>query len=1462
MTTLDTRDGFSIELNGVKYEIDLTRYRRQTIEATRAQQDQSSESSEQTLNNQYLWKRSGEDFGYGRGQTWFDAGETSNRKRHKDSLNINVWDDRQLSLLNEVNQVVPVKNYASGPYINTPMQISNSWIFTIKGYLILVRNFRNVTSQLAAGFSVDVVNNADAIPWTFTNVMVDTGNYGTFDPVTGEWITSLVVDGDTVYATFSTTGSVWKFVGSVSGGTVVFTATEIGEFGRVYEGLRLVAGKLFAVYVASGVKYLVRMTGLPTATAGTHDVTIDTFNDEQYPRITGAIAGPDGIYWSGIPNLNADTISFPNRKSYIYRSTFDETTAEWNPLSAITSLPEGEVITALFEYAGYILIGTSKGFRLGQFTQTGGITYGPLNDLDSFVNRTFAYEHRTRSIQMGVTNFEAEGNYVWFNWASYNPKFSQVADARYFGLGRIDLGQLVDDLQPAWNSDIMAADTGGTPSNVQAFTFYQNEWIFCTDWNGVYKESDAAKSPTGYYNSGRINFGTAEQKRFARLEIKASATQSLPDKIDYRITSENASSTVNNATFGNGSTTSTMNLTNSYGEYSQIEFKFTRNGANGSPILNRWTLRALPLPERQEEIFLPIIIKDNVTHNFLTSVSLDGYAEFADLRALLQSRAIVPLVMGDESLSVIVDSIITGQDQGVKLDRWNSDESWPDGLWYVRCITIQDTAVSPVPVVPIAAATIQVGDVDTIAAGLPATVINTGTSSAAVFDFDIPEGAAGQGYGGSSTTSLSYGVGTKTLTVTETTPLRYVVGSRIRVAQAVFGDTNYFEGTITSITQTTFTSPYTYTVNFDADISTGSGSYASWKLALTGLRGLTGSTGPTGPQGPTGAVGPTGIQGFQGIQGVTGPTGPIGATGPQGLTGADSTIPGPTGPQGPTGPAGPTGAQGIQGPVGPTGAQGATGPTGPVSTTPGPTGPAGSVGTITLDDLTDVTIATPEEFQSLVYDGSGWVNKHSSLVSYARNAETTTLTTGTVVYLFGATGDHATVKRADNTSDTTSSKTVGIVGANITASNNGPIITRGYVDGINLSTGYSPGDVLWLGTGGNFTKTKPSAPNHLVFVGVAVRCTSNGIVYVATQNGYELDEIHNVSLPSPAAGDFLKYNGTLWVADDVDLGADTNGDYVAGVTGGTGVTVTGGTGEGSTPSVAIGQSVATSASPTFVAVQSTATTGIAPFTVASQTVVTNLNADLLDGQSGSYYVDLANASGTLAIASGGTNSTATPTAGGIDYGTGTAHAFTAAGTSGQILRSNGASAPTWATAYYSYSTTAPSSPTIGQTYYKTDTGELLVYYGATTGWRRPWNMPWGIIDYKTDTTVRSTTSTTPAEITSVLRSTGTYIANRYLKITAVMTMAHNASAGFIMNVVRSPASSPVTEARVAQQGYNGFSQIANSVVITSTASAVYGLYWASNTAGQSVTNYNNLSGLAAQFTIEDLGPLTNNPPTS
>jgi len=75
------------------------------------------------------------------------------------------------------------------------------------------------------------------------------------------------------------------------------------------------------------------------------------------------------------------------------------------------------------------------------------------------------------------------------------------------------------------------------------------------------------------------------------------------------------------------------------------------------------------------------------------------------------------------------------------------------------------------------------------------------------------------------------------------------------------------------------------------------------------------------------------------------------------------------------------------------------------------------------------------------------------------------------------------------------------------------------------------------------------------------------------------------------------------------------------------------------------------------------------------TTDTNGNLKTITGS-----VNLSNVTGTLAYANGGTSGTATPTAGAVAYGTGSAYAFTAAGTSGQALLSNGSGAPTWGTA--------------------------------------------------------------------------------------------------------------------------------------------------------------------------------------
>jgi hypothetical protein len=148
--------------------------------------------------------------------------------------------------------------------------------------------------------------------------------------------------------------------------------------------------------------------------------------------------------------------------------------------------------------------------------------------------------------------------------------------------------------------------------------------------------------------------------------------------------------------------------------------------------------------------------------------------------------------------------------------------------------------------------------------------------------------------------------------------------------------------------------------------------------------------------------------------------------------------------------------------------------------------------------------------------------------AYVTNAEAVTITKGQVVYIFGASGDRASVKLAKNTSDTFSSKTLGIVRADIAAGQAGWITTQGQVSGINLGA-YSPGDVLWLDSvPGGFTATKPQAPYHSVFVGVVERANAgNGLIYVKPQNGVELDELHDVRITSLANNEIIRYNSSL-----------------------------------------------------------------------------------------------------------------------------------------------------------------------------------------------------------------------------------------------------------------------------------------------------------------------------------------------
>jgi hypothetical protein len=147
------------------------------------------------------------------------------------------------------------------------------------------------------------------------------------------------------------------------------------------------------------------------------------------------------------------------------------------------------------------------------------------------------------------------------------------------------------------------------------------------------------------------------------------------------------------------------------------------------------------------------------------------------------------------------------------------------------------------------------------------------------------------------------------------------------------------------------------------------------------------------------------------------------------------------------------------------------------------------------------------------------------LITEVYNSTGATLTKGSIVYINGGQGNLPTVTKAIATGDATSAQTYGVVQSDITNMNNGFVVAMGSLTNLDTQA-YPVGTQLYLSgtTAGAWTSVKPYAPIHLVYVGIVVRShPTQGIVEIRIQNGYELDELHDVSAQNPTNGDILQY---------------------------------------------------------------------------------------------------------------------------------------------------------------------------------------------------------------------------------------------------------------------------------------------------------------------------------------------------
>lgn len=168
------------------------------------------------------------------------------------------------------------------------------------------------------------------------------------------------------------------------------------------------------------------------------------------------------------------------------------------------------------------------------------------------------------------------------------------------------------------------------------------------------------------------------------------------------------------------------------------------------------------------------------------------------------------------------------------------------------------------------------------------------------------------------------------------------------------------------------------------------------------------------------------------------------------------------------------------------------------------------------------------------------------------NNSGSTLTVGQVVAVNGAQGQRPAVTLADADSEPLSAATLGVVIESISAGAEGFIATFGPVRGVNTN-GFTVGDPVYLSqTAGGFTATRPQAPANTVFLGWVIKVNaSSGELFLNINNGWELDELHNVRITSVANGDLLQYDSTgpYWenvAPSTVTVGSATLATDVAG----------------------------------------------------------------------------------------------------------------------------------------------------------------------------------------------------------------------------------------------------------------------------------------------------------------------------
>lgn len=415
-------------------------YVRASEDTQRQRIDMSEEAGEQSLGS--WWIRSQVSWHMGAGVDWYEPrSDAATQFRFRTSHNVNVWDEGHLTLLPATSAV------ASG--LTSPVSLSTARRAGADGFL--VGSGASVSFRSSAGVSV-------------VSATVPAG------------VTQPAVVGEAAYVGGLNAVSKWVFTGS---GTLSTLRTCTGTPRCWWVKSRLLVALGPAVY---WVNLGTTSGALPVAAV---DVKVAEHPDPDWVW-TDIAESPDAILMAGYSAATSGV--------YSVTVTEDSGVPEFTGMRQVAALPPGETVRCMGTYlSSYVVLGTSKGVRVGLVQEGGSVRYGPL----------------TVETTQPVVDVSFSDRFA------YLPVTGALADGTS-GVVRVDLSAAVGDTDfYAWAWDVT---TGGTATATSVcFVGGLGARPVVAAGSSVFM-AGTAPAVSGWVESGGMRFGTTELKNFRYVQ--------------------------------------------------------------------------------------------------------------------------------------------------------------------------------------------------------------------------------------------------------------------------------------------------------------------------------------------------------------------------------------------------------------------------------------------------------------------------------------------------------------------------------------------------------------------------------------------------------------------------------------------------------------------------------------------------------------------------------------------------------------------------------------------------------------------------------------------------------------------------------------------------------------------------------------------------------------------------------